>query len=94
MGTLSKALSLMIVGGGLVLSAHTTAQAAPLSADTLAGALEENPLVQDARLVCVNRRTGRILYYGPCRGYRPVRRFRFVCVSRSTGRILYRGRCR
>jgi hypothetical protein len=46
--------------------------------------------VQDSRLYCYNRYTGRFLHWGPCGGYR---RPRVYCYNRYTGRFLHWGAC-
>lgn len=77
---------------GMLLALQAPASTAPVSGAGLFGSAAENPLVQNARLVCVNRRSGRIIHYGPCRRRVIVRRF--YCKNRYTGRFLYWGRCR
>lgn len=71
---------------------QSPASTAPIAGAGLFGGAEANPLLHDARLVCVNRRTRRIIHYGPCRRRVIVRRY--FCKNRYTGRFLYWGRCR
>jgi hypothetical protein len=49
--------------------ASTSATAAPASGTTIHQALKTDSLVQQARVYCYNRYTGRFLHWGPCGGY-------------------------
>lgn len=80
-----------VLAFGMLLALQAPASTAPVSGAGLFGSVE-NPLVHAARLVCVNRRSGRIIHYGPCRRRIIVRRY--YCKNRFTGRFLYWGRCR
>jgi hypothetical protein len=62
-------IALLAIAGVAVIN-PVRAVAAPANGVPIADLLDANSLVQDARLVCVNRYTGRILYYGPCGGHR------------------------
>lgn len=77
--------------GVLVLSASAS-NAAPASGAGLSNIVETNPLVQDVRVFCYNRRTGRFLHWGHCR--RTPSRPRVYCYNRRTGKFLHWGSCR
>jgi hypothetical protein len=53
-------------------------------------------MVQEARVFCYNRYTGRFLHWGSCAPRRVVRRRsvpRVYCYNRRTGRFLHWGHC-
>lgn len=70
------------------------ASAAPASGAPVADMLKSNPLVEQARLFCYNRYSGRFLHWGSC-GRRHVyyRHPRVYCYNRYTGRFLHWGHC-
>ncbi len=68
------------------------AAAAPASGAPIVDVLKSTSMVQQARVYCYNRYTGRFLHWGSC--YRPVRRYpRVYCYNRYTGRFLHWGSC-
>ncbi len=78
------------------LSSASETLALPIGDDPLVIASEPSQsLVQDARVYCYNRYTGRFLHWGSCG--RPVVRYRRVyrvyCYNRRTGRFLHWGHC-
>lgn len=77
---------------GVVLCSPSSAWSAPVQGAAILESLRENPLIQDVRVFCYNRRTGRFLHWGSCqrRAYRP----RVFCYNRQTGRFLHWGSCR
>ncbi|ACL57452.1 hypothetical protein [Methylobacterium nodulans] len=75
---------------GFVLCSPSSGWSAPVQGAAILGSLQENPLVQDARVFCYNRRTGRFLHWGYCRR---VSRPRVYCMNRRTGRFLHWGSC-
>ncbi|WP_375462949.1 hypothetical protein [uncultured Methylobacterium sp.] len=77
--------------GALLLMMQGFAGAAPVGGAGLFGTNAGNPLVQEARTFCFNRRSGRFLYWGRCRS---ASRPRVYCRNRYTGRFLYWGSCR
>lgn len=52
----------------------------------------QSPL-DEARLFCYNRSSGRFLHWGRCGGYRAAYRPRVYCRNRWTGRFLHWGSC-
>ena len=81
--------------GGLSLFAPINAPAAPANGSAIPGAVAANPLVQQARVFCYNRYSGRFLHWGSC-GRRYVRHYyhpKVYCRVRRTGRFLHRGSC-
>lgn len=71
---------------------------APAPAGGIGPGVHVDPLVQQTRVFCYSRVTGRFLHWGYC-GYRYVYRYRpvyhyyWVCRNRYTGRIIHYGRC-
>ena len=62
-------LALLIAGGIFSIDA-SPASAAPANGSVIARTLKSTSLVQDVRLYCYNRYTGRFLHWGSCGGYR------------------------
>ena len=91
-----KVLAALVAAAGLYLVAPSAAQASPLGGGALGSLLDANPLMQDVRVFCYNRATGRFLHWGRCGSrYRPARaRPRVYCYNRRTGRFLHWGACR
>lgn len=58
--------------GAVMASAASAAPVSPLGASN---PLAENPLLQDVRIFCYNRYTGRFLHWGPCYRRRVYRRY-------------------
>ncbi|MGD9545074.1 MAG: hypothetical protein AB7F41_14980 [Methylocystis sp.] len=58
-------------------------------------ALEDASIVEQARVFCYNRYTGRFLHWGRCarRHVRHHARPRVYCYNRRTGRFLHWGHC-
>jgi hypothetical protein len=59
----------LLIAGGMFSFGASPAAAAPANGSAIADALKSNSLIQDARLYCYNRYTGRFLHWGPCGGY-------------------------
>ena len=91
-----KALAVGLAVAGIYISIPNTSLAVPASGAAIIDLLRDQPLVQDARVFCYNRRTGRFMHWGRCGRYRVYRRVRprVYCYSRRTGRFLHWGRCR
>jgi hypothetical protein len=88
---------LIAAGAGLSLLISSASLGAPVIGGAgIAGASEPNPLIQESRVFCYNRRTGRFLHWGHCRRQvvRRVVRPRVYCYNRRTGRFLHWGSCR
>ena len=90
-----KILIALAAAGGIGIFGTSNASAAPVNGAAILGAVEATSPVQDARVFCYNRFTGRFLHRGSCgfvrhRVYRP----RVYCKNRYTGRFLYWGACR
>lgn len=82
--------------GGVMTGGASAAPAAGGGAG-LGSQLNENPLLQDVRVYCYNRYTGRFLHWGYCGSRRPVyyrRPGRTYCYNRYSGRFLHWGSCR
>lgn len=81
----------------LFFAAPVDAFASPLAgASVINDAREDAAPIEEARVFCYNRYTGRFLYWGHCR--RTVRRHyayrpRVYCYNRYTGRFLHWGSC-
>ena len=75
---------------GIYVSITSGSLGAPVIGAGIVGAHEANPLVQEARVFCYNRRTGRFMHWGRCRASGP----RVFCYNRRTGRFLHWGSCR
>jgi hypothetical protein len=62
-------LALLIAGGIFSIDA-SPASAVPVNGSVIASALKSSSPIQDVRLYCYNRYTGRFVHWGPCGGYR------------------------
>ena len=71
-------------------AAAAEVSAAPVNGFAILHSLDASSPIQQARLFCYNKYTGRFLYWGPCRASLP----RVYCQNRYTGRFLYWGACR
>ena len=75
------------------------ALAMPFDAGSLAKAAHGDDPIENVRIVCVNRYSGRIIAYHPCGYYRPRYtyyrrpRYRVFCKNRFTGRFIHWGYC-
>jgi len=89
-----KLLVMSAVAAGIVVSSSGSLTAAPASPGGILELLKSDSLVQDVRVFCYNRATGRFLHWGYC-GRRVVRRSvpRVYCYNRRTGRFLHWGHC-
>jgi hypothetical protein len=90
-----KTLLTLSFAAGLSLFAPIDAPAAPANGSAIPAAVATNPLVQQARVFCYNRYSGRFLHWGSC-GRRYVRHYyhpRVYCMNRRTGRFLHWGHC-
>jgi hypothetical protein len=65
-----KFFLMLLIAGGILSIEGSPASAAPANGSAIASALKSNSLIQDVRLYCYNRYTGRFLHWGPCGGYR------------------------
>ena len=91
-----KILIALAAAGGIGIIGTSNSLAVPVNGGAILGAVEATSPVQDARLYCFNRYTGRFLYWGRCRTYH--RRYyrtpgRTYCYNRYTGRFLHWGAC-
>jgi hypothetical protein len=86
----SKAIVTIVTAASIYFSVTSISSGAPVSGAGIIGAREANSLVQDARVFCFNRRTGRFLHWGSCRR-RVSSRPRVYC--RYRGRFLHWGSC-
>ena len=87
----SRSLLIAACAGLGILISSASLGAPVIGGAGIAGAGEPNPLVQEARVFCYNRRTGRFLHWGYCQ--RRVVRPRVFCYNRRTGRFLHWGSC-
>jgi hypothetical protein len=90
-----KILLTLVFAGGLSLLAPMTTSAGPANGSAIPGAVADNPLVQQARVFCYNRRSGRFLHWGYC-GRHYVRHYsrpRVYCMNRRTHRFIHWGHC-
>jgi hypothetical protein len=86
-----RQLSIALAAAASFLAAATAdVSAAPLDGLAILHSLDSSSPVQQARLFCYNKATGRFLYWGPCHTSLP----RVYCKNRYTGRFLYWGACR
>jgi len=89
-----KSLLTAIALAGMGFFAPGAASAAPAAAGGVLEALESSSLIQEARVFCYNRYTGRFLHWGRCaRRVRHYSRPRVYCYNRRTGRFLHWGHC-
>jgi len=86
-----KFLSVLLAASSIAMAApESEAAVAPASPASIFEALESASMVQDARVICVNRRTGRVVRWGPCK--RRVT-YRVYCRNRRTKAFLHWGSC-
>ena len=71
-----KLLIALAAAGGLGLFSLSESVAAPAAGGAIQSLIHNEPLVEQARLYCANRYTGRFLYWGRCGGYRYYPRYR------------------
>jgi hypothetical protein len=91
-----KTLLTLAFAGALSLLAPINAPAAPANGAAIPAAVAENPLVQQARVFCYNRYTGRFVHWGYCGRRHYVRHYyhpRVYCMNRRTHRFLHWGHC-
>jgi hypothetical protein len=71
------------------------AEAAPANGLPIFQSQQVASPIQEARVFCYNRYTGRFLYWGYCRRPRPrfYSRPRVYCYNRYSGRFLHWGSC-
>jgi len=70
-----KIIVMVLAAGGLFICNPMGASAAPASGGVISETIKENPLVQEARVFCYNRYTGRFLHWGSCGGRRVYRHY-------------------
>jgi hypothetical protein len=93
-----KTFVLSLAAIQLLIADPLDAIASPLAgAAAIGDAMQDAAPIEQARVFCYNRYTGRFLYWGHCR--RSVRRYHYVrprvyCYNRYTGRFLHWGSCR
>lgn len=92
---LKKFLNAAVAASMMCVFAVSEVEALPMVNAGSPEVAEANPLVQEARVYCYNRYTGRFLHWGSCGGRRIVRRRpgRVYCYNRYTGRFLHWGHC-
>jgi hypothetical protein len=90
-----KLLVTVAAAAGISLSFSSTLTAAPASPGGILELLKSDSLVQDVRIGCFNRRTGRLIHWGYCGRRRIVRRGppRVYCRNRRTGAFIHWGFC-
>jgi hypothetical protein len=86
-----KILIALAAAGGIGIFGTSVSTALPVNGGAILGAVEATSPIQDARLYCYNRYTGRFLHWGACGRYR--RPGRTYCYNRYTGRFLHWGAC-
>lgn len=85
-----KYLFLIFTAGALCAFTPVGAPAAPIGGRAIRDALELDSPIQQARVFCYNRRTGRFLHWGYCKR-RVV--YRVYCRNRWTKKFLHWGHC-
>ncbi|QGM44602.1 hypothetical protein [Methylocystis heyeri] len=64
-----KFLAIILAAGGMLLFNPLGAAALPVNGSIQSDSVKLQSPVQQARLYCYNRYTGRFLHWGPCGGY-------------------------
>jgi hypothetical protein len=85
-----KIIILAATVAGLGILGTSQSMGAPASGGTILDALKGMSPIQDARVFCYNRRSGRFLHWGHCQRSVP----RVYCRNRYTKQFLYWGACR
>lgn len=85
-----KIVALAAFAAGLSILGASQTIAAPASGSAILDALKATSPIQDARVFCYNRYSGRFLHWGHCQRSVP----RVYCRNRYTKRFLYWGACR
>jgi hypothetical protein len=85
-----KIIILAATVAGLGILSTSQSMGAPASGGAILDALKSTSPIQDARVFCYNRHSGRFLHWGHCRRSVP----RVYCRNRYTKRFLYWGACR
>jgi hypothetical protein len=70
-----RIIMMLLAAGGVFIFNPTGASAAPASGFIISETIKENPLVQEARVFCYNRYSGRFLHWGSCGGHRVYRHY-------------------
>lgn len=83
-------LTTLLAAGTIGLFATPSTIAAPIDGAAIIGAAQALSPVQDVRVFCYNRETGRFKHWGPCKKSLP----RVYCKKRSTGEFLHWGSCK
>jgi hypothetical protein len=65
-----KIFMALLFAAGLSIVTPVTASATPTMGASVGNAFKSGSLVQEARVYCYNRYTGRFLHWGSCGGYR------------------------
>jgi hypothetical protein len=82
-------LTMLVLALTISLFSTASSLAAPVSGAAIIGAAEALAPVQDVRVFCYNRKTGRFKHWGACKRSVP----RVYCRSRATGQFLHWGSC-
>ena len=85
-----KIIIFATVVAGLGVLSTSQSIGAPASGGAILDALKSTSPIQDVRVFCYNRRSGRFLHWGHCQRSVP----RVYCRNRYTKRFLYWGACR
>jgi hypothetical protein len=83
----------LTVAAGIGLFGISSGLGAPVDGSAILRSLESTSPIQEARVFCYNRYTGRFLHWGSCRPSYHVH-YRVYCKNRYTGQFLYWGSCR
>jgi hypothetical protein len=78
----------MLAAGGIGVVSASSTMGAPANGSAIVGAVEETSPVQDVRLFCYNRYSGRFMHWGACDSTPRV-----YCRTRYSNRFLHWGSC-
>jgi hypothetical protein len=87
---MSKFLCCLICVAAFVLGDASPGFALPMAGMAIDPSLKTELPIQDARIFCYNRYSGRFLHWGSCA---PVFHPRVYCRNRYSGRFLHWGSC-
>lgn len=85
----------LLIAAALALS-PSAGQSAPVDASAIKAAADAASPVEQARVYCYNRFSGRFLHWGSCGGRHYARHRshpRVYCYNRYSGRFLHWGHC-
>jgi hypothetical protein len=86
---MQRLLTSVLVAMSLCCASPGVIRAAPVNGLDITGGEDAVSRVEDTRVFCYNRYSGRFLHWGSCGGSRP----RIYCRNRYTGRFLHWGSC-